>query len=201
MCDSWIEVIKEWQTLVAGLLALGAAFLTIRTMRKQMVNESIRHESQLRRQKKAARAKMPDALSEMSEYARQVGGYLLETQEEPPQPPSASITTLQQVIEYIDDDAADRAFELASLFQVQHARMTSSGPKRQHILHKYDIALLQAYTNSLFDYARNEVESVSNEKPSREDMRTATVNVFDRIRINQNRPLFSELQKLIESKH
>ena len=35
--SSCIELLKEWQTLVAALLALLAAYLTIRTMKSQMV--------------------------------------------------------------------------------------------------------------------------------------------------------------------
>lgn len=165
------DFILAWQTLIGSLLALGAALWTVLAMHDQARGDETRHKNELERKRMAARARMPDALSEMSAYVRSAGRSLV-IQEKKPLPPVAALTTLKDVIEHIDTKQAEQTFELVSWYQVQHSRLTGSDrPKkieRDEML--YDLALLQTQINRLFDYARNEPEQKRPEKPSRQEM-------------------------------
>lgn len=59
----------QWETLVAGLLALGAAVCTIRQIRSQIRLTSELAADQRLRRERAARAMLPLALSEFADYA------------------------------------------------------------------------------------------------------------------------------------
>jgi hypothetical protein len=165
------KTISEWQTLISAILALIAALWTVHEMRKQTRGDETRHENELLRKKLAARAQMPDALSEMSGYVRESCRYLVCGEKKPTAPVGAT-NTLKTVIEHIDTKEAEKTFDLVSWFQVQHARlMGSQKPKAIETAEMlYDAALLQAKVNRLFDYARNETEEVRPEKPSQEEM-------------------------------
>ena len=65
----------------------------------------------------------------------------------------------------------------------------------------YDIVLLQAYANGLFDYARNEEQSIANERPTQDDMVTALRNTFGIHTIGRNEGLISQLHERIEKRH
>lgn len=163
--------LNTWQTLIGSILAVIAAIVTIWEMRRQSRGDETRHLNELARKKMAARAQMPDALSEMSAYVRNAGKSLV-VGEARPLPPIAAMATLKDVIEHIDTKQAEQTFELVSWYQVQHSRlMGSDKPKkieRDDML--YDLALLQTHINRLFDYARNEPEQKRPENPSREEM-------------------------------
>lgn len=198
------EFLKEWQTLLGALIALAAAFWTISVMRRHSAAEDVRHKNLMQRREMAARARMPDALSELCAYARSVGQYLTGQTEEVPNEPTSAITTLKYVIEHIDDRAAQRTFELVSWYQVQRARMVGETPPQNEPRRSqrfYDVVLLQAHSNSLFQYARNEEPTAPIEKPSREEMTTAHTNTFTLIYTVQNEQMFEGLNEIIERRH
>ncbi|MDX0439142.1 hypothetical protein [Sinorhizobium medicae] len=163
--------LNTWQTLIGSILAVIAAIVTVWEMRRQSRGDETRHQNELARKKMSARARMPDALSEMSAYVRNAAKSLV-LGENRPLPPVAAMTTLKDVIEHIDTKQAERTFELVSWYQVQHSRLIGSDkPKkieRDEML--YDLALLQTQINRLFDYARNEPEQKRPEKPSSDEM-------------------------------
>ena len=189
------EWIFDWQTLVGALLALGAAWWTIRVMRRQMKAEADRHDDAMRRKGMAARAQMPDALSELGAYVRGCAERLTGRAEALPAEPTAAITALKQVIEFINDGAAERSFELVSWYQVFRARMSHDipHPERAEFADRlYDVALMQAYVNSLYEYARNEEKNVDASDPSREEMENALKNAFNLIHMMQHEELYRE---------
>ncbi|MEJ6850283.1 hypothetical protein V3589_29300 [Sinorhizobium fredii] len=196
------EIISEWQTLISAVLALGAALWTVREMQKQTRGDETRHQNELLRKKLAARAQMPDALSEMSRYVRESCRYLVSGEDKPTAPVGAT-NTLKTVIEHIDTKEAEKTFDLVSWYQVQHARlMATEKPKGIETAEMlYDAAFLQSKVNRLFDYARNEPEEVRPEKPSQEDMigslkNTVTVEVW----AMQNDD-FAEVVNIIKRRH
>lgn len=214
MDTSWCEVynfLKDWQTLLGSLIALAAAYFTIRAMRSQATGEERRHEKHLHRKEMAARARMPDALSKLSAYVRSSGEYLTGQSEELPTTPISDIATLKEVIEHIDDKAAQRTFELVSWYQVQRVRMIAEPPPPTEPNRGdrfYDAVLLQAYVNSLFEYARNEEPSARNEepsapteKPSLEEMDNARKNTFGLQFTAQNEEKFEGLKQIIVRRH
>lgn len=194
----------EWQTLVGALLALGAAWWTIRVMRRQMKAETDRHDEATRRKRMAARAQMPDALSELGIYVRECAERLTGRAETLPAEPTPAITALKQVIEFINDGAAARSFELVSWYQVFRARMSHDIPHQERAEFAdrlYDVALMQAYINSLYEYARNEENEVDTSKPSQEEMENALKNAFDLIHMVQHEPLYEGVKATIKRRH
>ncbi|MCC4246868.1 hypothetical protein [Stappia indica] len=196
------EFIKDWQTLIGAILALLAAHWTVKTIKRQMNQEDIRNKEIMSRKAMAARSYMPDALSDLSRYARASGSYLANQSGPPPTPPTEAISALKQAIEHIDTDAAERVFQLISWYQVQCARTTNDKRTQQKLEeHAYDIVLLQAYTNSLFEYARNEIQEIKYAKPTRAEMDTAKLNTFDVIHRAQHQEAFHILDDVIARRH
>ena len=195
---------KEWQTLLGALIALCAAVWTIGVMRRQAKNEERRHQDQISRRELAMRAQMPDALADVSVYAKNVGDYVLGLDSQLPQESSIAISSLKQVIEHIQIDAAQRTFELVSWYQVQRARLEdySTQPRvyqRSDLL--YDGILLHAHACSLFEYARNEATNVSTERPSFEEMQSSLRQAVDlEFRARKN-PQLEKLDALIKQRH
>lgn len=193
-----------WQTLVGAIIALIAAVWTIGVMRKQMRNETTRHNDAQRRKRLAARAQMPDSLSELGAYVQGCAARLMGRAEALPPKPTDAISSLKEVIEFIDDDAAQRTFELVSWYQVFSARMSHDIPTPDNAMfpdRQWDAALLQAYINSLFEYARNEDDEVDTSKPSREEMVEALKNAFTLVHMVQHEDQYARVKKTIQRRH
>ena len=170
----FFDFLKEWHTLFSAILALVAAFFTIRQMRIQQRADAARALDDLNRKRMAVRAQLPDALSELLAYINKVVNNELSDANEPIAEPIASLTKIKNSIEFLHNEAALRAFELASWYQVWKARLGGRGDWPKPILTDalYDSALLTAYVHSLFDYARGETDVVNVSKPSKEEMRS-----------------------------
>lgn len=141
-----IEFVKEWQTLIGALLAIGVAVKTIKVLNLQTLNETNRHLDHQRRKGLAARAEMPDALSEICVYIEAAGQFLVGERIDKPETPSAALSTLKRSIEYIEDGAAMRTFDLISFYQVQNVRMGTTGFEIKANEQIYDVVKLQALT-------------------------------------------------------
>lgn len=194
--------LKEWQTLIGSILALCAAFLTIRVMRGQIRLDENRHKDLSARRKMAARAQMPDALSDIVTYARNCCVHFLEDGDQPIQP-VAALNSLKGVIEFIDDEESERTFKLVSWFQVQNARMKDRSKYKEANLDDslYDVVLLVAYANSLFDYARNQIGDAESGEPSKNDMHAALRNAISTEIWASNDERLSGLYAHIERRH
>lgn len=135
------RLVSEFQTLLAGVIALVAALLTVRTM-KQQIRQSDDHAADIRRRKsKAARAAMPGALSALCDYAEasayvavrlrravdgnEIGRMASEEMHSISAPaiPQDAITILRECIEFSDDEPAESITKLIRTLQVQHARL------------------------------------------------------------------------------
>ncbi|WP_442577591.1 hypothetical protein ACSBOB_18645 [Mesorhizobium sp. ASY16-5R] len=207
MVPLWCDIYRfvlDWQTLLSAILALVAAWATIQAMRQQSDEEKRRHDEQIRRREMAARALMPEALSGMADYARETGQYLTGQITDLPATPADSIAALKSAIEHIDTQAALKTFELVSWYQVQRARNASEilSPSNPNIGERmYDIVLVHAYVNNLFDYARNESPTVEEKPPTRDQMFTAYRNTFSLIYTVRHPEKFVELGEIIQRRH
>ncbi|MBO6676007.1 MAG: hypothetical protein JJ908_13120 [Rhizobiales bacterium] len=196
MDEFWCNVdwfVHRYQTLIGALIALGAAILTIRVMRDQARQDQRRHMAEVARKRKAARARMPDALSELTSYQHEVAEFLVGSKETVTSPDIA-IQTLKGVIEFIDDEASARVFELVSFYQVHQARLSSGQPEYQHerTQRMLDLARLRALTDSLYDYARERSDTIIPKKISTEAVRSASLFI-DLIKHNEDKPYDREL--------
>lgn len=196
------EILKDWQTLVGSLLALGAAIWTIHVMRAEAKENGLRYKRAIERKKLAARAQMPDALSALSAYAREACRYLISGGDKPIAPTDA-IQTLKAVIEYIDDSEAGATFVLVSWYQVQHARIINFNNRNRLEGNEYiyDVALLQSYVNDLFDYARNESQSVERQKPSKHEVENGLKSALGLNVWVREDGRISEVKELIARRH
>lgn len=207
MIECWNDLyscIKGWQTLISALIALAAAYVTIRTMRNATKLEIERNKNSQRRKLMAARAEMPDALSEMSTYTQDVAEYLMKPEMELPDAPDISVASLKRIIEFIDDYEAEQVFKLMSFYQVHRARLQANKPRpRPSELDDrfYDLVLLRAYINSLFDYARNERVAKIYSEPTKAEMQDAFTNVISlKLRISTEGK-FLKLNEMINNLH
>ena len=200
VCD-WLY---HWQTVVGAVIALVAARLTIGAMRQQMNQEADRHRDAQRRKQMAARAKMPDALSDLTAYVRGCGARLVGAAQVLPEEPVLAIITLKEGVEFIEDSAAKRTFELVSWYQVFRARMVQDvpSPGQAGFLERiYDAALLQAHINSLFDYARNKADKVDASKLSREEIENGLKNAFTLTHMIRYEELYEGVKEIIYRRH
>jgi hypothetical protein len=140
MCpEGWVKLCKllyNWQTLISGLLALGAAIAGIVYLHRQ-IRQTEELEGKRRAKKLAAiRAVGPLALSAIGEYAKQctnvlkalhvqcgTGLALPSSSVALPDVPNETITLFSDFIEYSDDDEADLIEELMRDIQVQQSRL------------------------------------------------------------------------------
>ena len=173
----WLE---DWQTLVSGMLAVGAALWTVFTLRQQ-INEqkaqteavAIRHRELLERKHRAARSQLPLTLSSICEYASNCIGFFMETEESLPPTIDPAVASLEKVVEYADADSADALIRLAGHYQVHNARLQpleGSDSFLFKVERIYDAAVLYAYAERSFPYARGEEKFINSRPLSREEV-------------------------------
>ena len=173
-------------------------------MRDQMKIETDRHHDAQQRKRLATRAQIPDALSELGAYVRGCAARLVGTADALPAEPAGAIAALKAAIEFIDDAAAKRVFELVSWYQVFRARMSHDIPHPQRAEFSdriYEAALLQTYINSLYSYARNEEDEVDVSRPSRAEVTEGLRNAFTLVHVIQNEQIYEGVVVQIERRH
>ena len=181
--------LREWQSLIAGLIAIGAALIGGAYVQAQTRLTDQHEQDRIRRQFDSSRALLPLTLSKMSAYARESvtalkaiypGGEAVNVNANAdlpdfPDPPEAVV---QQLVALIgtsrDAGIRNHVAELLSRLQVQSARMLDLRHIREwgdtriftrseldeYILNAADI---YARCSNLFDYARRESSVVPDE--------------------------------------
>jgi hypothetical protein len=175
----------DWQTLIAGLLALIGAWWTIRAMNRHAQEGGLR-------KARAARALLPATLMAVIRYAAVSVRWLESVKEKAtfteqgqygnqsvsvntwPRPDPGFIHELVQCVEYFDGAHSSYTSELLSQIQIQQARIaelhdyfadpphhgrTRSGLRRD--IHKFmaDSVKIAALANQLFPYARRKSDA------------------------------------------
>jgi len=109
-----IETLKQWQTIIAAMIALLAAFMAWKNTNRQIENASNLERQRQARKRAALRAVLPLALSSVADYAQKSAKFLRalhglcidETLPKdakfaaPPPASSETISTLMELIEY-----------------------------------------------------------------------------------------------------
>lgn len=186
---SWVTYFGErlwnWQTLMAGLLALYAAGKTVQAIRSQ-VDQADRHEEDRRRRKHyAARADMPVTLVALSDYTRSC---LVELKKVPftpgqrlllpsvptlvvPDVPAEAVKVLRECIETADEGPRDAIATMLEHLQIQHSRLAGTAtdivpPSSMIVMPQRlssnvaDTVAILARVNLMFDYARRQREDI-----------------------------------------
>jgi len=184
----WVKHSLVWihdqQTLVTGLLALAAAYFTIRQVRAQIAMTKSFRDDEIERKNIAMRSGMPVALSNISNYSehciRHAHGLFIQfntnisvrpyTPTVPcPEYPQESFDKIQLVIESADPDTARALSEFISTSQVQRSRISDLLPSLNNLGGRnvlinnesfysqiYDALFLNKFTDRIYEYARLE---------------------------------------------
>ena len=191
-CKNLVEISKmicavayDWQTLIAALLALAGAWLTVKKIGDQIRQTEQLADSARSRQERATKAVLPLALSELSRYAQDcillVNRFITEQRStgllttEAPRAPADVIRVLQDSVRYSGADVASQIAVLLGKIQVQQARLgnlcahyrTEEITEHAGVDAIIDAADVYARTGALFDYARD-IEGVRKRSSSDE---------------------------------
>lgn len=170
------DILKDWQPLFVGILALLAAIGTIGMMQLQIRATERRHLDERFRRGRAARAVLPLALSTIGHFAQECMTFLVRNRlaiqahtpivDPKPEFPSDIIQPIKESIEFADDGPAATLAKLLREMQVHNARFTGlladADRRRLSILDVnqalMDAAKIYALVARHFEYARMESE-------------------------------------------
>lgn len=119
-----LEKVKEWQTLIAALLALGAAILTIRKMQRQIDQQERFRQDDIIKRRKQILAQLPNALGNVFQYTIKSIDGLKEESIIPIEPPVADLEMLIDSISFVEMDLAN---EIEGYIKCYHAFRNTMG--------------------------------------------------------------------------
>jgi hypothetical protein len=175
---SVVDYITTYQTLLTGLLAVGAAVWTIQRMNRAMNQEREIQEETRQRDLEAARAVLPPTLTKLIEYSETCIAELERTLDETPPamaarnlvlvPTDFAVPTTPDEILYVirdcirsaDRDRARELQELVATLQIQNSRLRAFSRGETEARHwafgrVLDAGEVHARTSALFEFARN----------------------------------------------
>lgn len=214
MFDCIVCFLDRWQTLIAGILATVAAAWTIHLLRRQIRDQRKEFKREKKRLKDtatsqnwAARAHLPDALSDICAYAASCYQQVFAENRgnQLPSVPREAIASVKAAIQYADPISAKALYELVVHFQIHNSRLQSRNGRQLEIEFAqmgYDSVVLQCYCNRLFEYGRNEEKVVTKPVLTHEMMVNAhmTIAGLDRF-LNHHDELRATINTLIEERH
>jgi len=174
---TFVAFLDHWQTLIAGVLALLGAGLTVWIVHRQIRQTTKSEEKRRLREEQAARAVLPLALSELAQYAddciRLIAPHIPANGDPPefpkdfvvPRIPEGTIEPLRDCARYADANIARQIHTMLGKLQVQHSRLDSIRQRtlqnQMRVLHYYegvgaviDAAEVQTLMGELLLYAR-----------------------------------------------
>jgi hypothetical protein len=186
------STIKGWQTLIAALIALGAAYVAWSNTTRQLSHAAELERKRRSRKQAALRAVMPLAFSEIVNYARRSSNMLQNlrarrearrvgdtedtvTAGELTELPADTIAVITEFIEYSDTIDVALFENMLSRIQIHNSRtqslITERGPagrprySGRHNIEEYmiDSALIYASASAVFGYARRETDRLPTE--------------------------------------
>ncbi len=203
--QKWIDLVNSWQTLISAILALIAAWWTVKTIEKQISDERERHNEIRTRKALSMRAQMPDALDQIIDYTRRCFIYLHDQNANIPESCPEAIQVFKNSIEFIDSETATSVYEMVSFYQVYNARLngynTRERPISEHTERMLDTFRLSYYALRIFDYARNEAQNVPNHRPTRSDMLAALKAVVGNERYHMNSGKYEGIVRMVERRY
>lgn len=176
--------LQQWQTLIAGVMAIVAAFIGGHFITRQIRAAEQLEAEQRRRRFNAVRAVSPFTLSAVSGYARLSARALKSIHEgrageaiphnlvlpDFPDMPSSMVQGLREIIEHGGDDIRKPVAKLLGELQVQNARITDMWadiPNENHATtasnvedYLIDCAIIYARASSMYDFARERAVTI-----------------------------------------
>lgn len=185
-----VKFFYDWQQLLGGLFALGAAGIGWSAINRQVRQSDEQENERWRRRYDAARAVSPLALSKVHEYASQCATSLQENHMQLargiavdgrsprslPDVPSTSMAELRAMIEASSPTQAMPIARLLSRIQVQAARLQtmtvhlSQGGSSTTVQYLVDAIEIAALASALFNYARGLKDHPPTDEPDEDEM-------------------------------
>jgi hypothetical protein len=172
--------IYDWQTLIAGVLALLAAVATALVIYRQVRVAEEQENRRRNRRLSAARATLPLTLATIMDYTQASAHALLSSYPTSPgllgastplpahSPfPAEAIGALERMIEATDDEAvSERLIGMITEAQVIDSRRRRAHATRSDVdVYLLQLAKIAGAAAVLFPYARREDETISDEYP------------------------------------
>ena len=169
----------DWQTLIAGALALIGALGTVYYLHAQIEQARDLENARKRREENAARAVLPLALNQVVEYAvecieflnrlapagRNCGVLLVDANVRPPSVAPEAVGTIRECVRFADDEIVQKLSTILIRLQIQQARLrdvlTHAAETTKHLSRvralspMVDAAELYAQAAELFKYGRD----------------------------------------------
>lgn len=195
--------LNRYQTLIAAILALAAAAVSVYFLRRQIAQADVHEQERYKRQHAAARAVLQLTLTDICDYAKKSalafhgvleaigndGRVLRPIPFDPPPVPEQPIEQLRDFIASTDAHRSAIVSELIKEIQVHSARSKTDAvnirapeqgdalvPKVQIVEYLVDAAEIYARASMLFDYARRRSEQFPS-VPKQADISAALFNI------------------------
>lgn len=203
--QTWINAIEEWQTLVSALLALAAAWWTVKTIEKQIWDERERHSEIRTRKALSMRAHMPDALIALTNFTRRCFNYIQNANEDFPEFCPEAIQIFKESIEFLDTQSSGMVYEMVSFYQVHNSRLTGyrdrGRPASDYEDRILDIVRLNYLALRIFAYARNLEQSIPNHAPTRDDLTHSLRSIIGTEEYMMNEERYENLRVIVERRY
>lgn len=179
------QFLYDWQTLIGGGVALGAAVISGTFLWVQIQNQKIEIEYKRRQRVKAALIPMPHALTDIQDYIQECFEcWKQENLLKLPKPPLDALKVIMDAAPYIDDGSFASFQQLIIHSQVFDSRLNKNKLfKPINIFDNMliDLAYYDYLTTRLYKYARldEDVKSVSYIKPKQSDIEYILKYSFD----------------------
>lgn len=210
MIDSLIDFLDRWQTLLTGLLALIAAWWTVKEIRRQIelqkhqlkIDEK-RHAEVRERRSLIGRAQLPDALSRLGDYTAHCLQYASGELTQAPSRPDEAVSTIKAAIEFVDAEAAEQLLELTKFYQIHNSRLSHFRAGNHGIElteRQYDSIRLRWLADRLYGYARGNDDHQAH-RTERDQMISALHACVGFNAYLDNEPKWARLLQHIEQRH
>ncbi|WP_155898464.1 hypothetical protein [Aurantimonas coralicida] len=177
----WINLLFDWQTLVAAILAglpagIGAYLLWRQIQIQQRELERVR-----RKEEASARIKLVPALASLTKFYKRCVIPVIDGSLSPVETPDHSLTDLMSSAPTLNSEVFQRIQTFIAEFQVFTSRYSSTtgnlrGGMQEILLG--DLGHLHFSTNALYPYARFEADAVDPVAPTKNDIRDSIKNLI-----------------------
>lgn len=162
-----LDGLKEWQNLIAGVLATAAAGISVWYIRKQITQQDQRARYERARRIESYKPMLSLALSEVCEMALKDGNSLLAAKRQSEDPPelqwspllSQQLEVIRLAIEFEDDSEVIRETlnQLVHDTQIHRARRRAAHETnfKDHVI---QCAIIYGRASDLFSYSRKELQ-------------------------------------------
>ncbi len=199
------EWIVKWQTLIAGLIALGGALATIWFLDRHHKIEQKRIEGEQKNEGRYLRSSLSDALSELTKYSKECFFYIYHFNKnwKFPQKPENAIEVLRQNIKYATKKNSNALFDVALFYQKHNSRLSSYKANADDIFETenlyFDIIKLYYFFNRTFYYADDKSEDIQIEDfPPLGDLMSSLILIVGANKIDDYKDVLGMLRKKYE---